>query len=387
MIRKQFLTLVGLALLAGCGGGSPGPATGRASVRIVWPEESRLVPRASQSLEVVVRDEDGVVVGSATLNRPSSSATLSPLPTGTLTASARAFPQAGAQGVVQAQASAPLVIQPGATTDLALTLASTITRVGVTPGSASVPAQTSQTFSATAYDGSGQVVLTAPGGFAWSVPSGAGFAQIDPATGALTGTAAGAARVRATESESGVVGEVNVSVLDVPVVSLTPASATVFLDATPVGFSASVSQGVGQGVTWSVSPSGGGGGTISATGSYSPPANPGTYAVVATSTVDSRWVGSATVTVPTPVVVFTQSVPSVGVGRTTTFATRVDNLTDQRVTWSVKEAGGGTITAGVYTAPAVRGTYTVVATSTRDSRYKAELPVRATAGTGVVVVQ
>jgi hypothetical protein len=36
---------------------------------------------------------------------------------------------------------------------------------------------------------------------------------------------------------------------------------------------------------------------------------------------------------------------------------------DQRVTWSVQEAGGGTVLNGIYTAPATAGTYHVVAQS------------------------
>jgi hypothetical protein len=389
MNRRNLLGLFGIALLvplAGCGGGESGVSTGRATVRVVWPDESRLIPRAAQSLEIVVRDEGGAIVGSAVLNRPANSVILSPLPTGTLTTSAKAFPQPGAAGVTQAQASTPLVILPGQDTNLAISLVSTIARVGVVPDTnPTIPAQTTRAFTATAYDAAGQVVLTAPDGFAWSLPTGGAFAQINATSGVLTGVTAGSARVRATETESGVQGEVDATINPAPAVILTPASATVFLDGTRT-FSASISQGVGQGVTWSVAPSSGG--TVNTSGLYAPPTTPGTYSVVATSTVDSRWTGTATVTVPTPVVVFTQSVPSVGVGRTTTFTARIDNLTDQGISWSVKETGGGTITpAGVYTAPTTRGTYTIVATSTRDSRFKAEFIVRATAGTGIVVVQ
>ncbi|MGC4044634.1 MAG: hypothetical protein QM758_12640 [Armatimonas sp.] len=383
--RRLFLALALPVLVMGCGGGGVGSATGRATVRVTWPEESRLIPRASQSLEVIVRDEQGLVVGTAVLNRPVSSTTISPLPTGNLTASARAFPQAGAVGVPQAQASAPLAIQANTDTNLGLTLASTIARVGVIPASSIVLAQTTRAFTATAYDAAEQVVLTAPSGFTWSLSAGTDFAQIDAVTGVLTGTTAGVARVRATEPESSVFGEVDATINPAPIVTVTPAAATVFLDGTQT-FSANVSQGVGNGVSWSVAP--GSGGTITMGGLFTPSATPGTYSVVATSTVDSRWIGSATVTVPTPIVVFTQTVASVGVGRTATFTARIDNLSDQGITWSVREAGGGSITAsGVYTAPATRGTYTIVATSTRDSRFKAEFSIRATAGTGVIIVQ
>jgi hypothetical protein len=51
-------------------------------------------------------------------------------------------------------------------------------------------------------------------------------------------------------------------------------------------------------------------------------------------------------------------------GSSFTLTATVHNASNSAVTWSVVEAGGGSITAaGVYTAPAIPGTYTVKATS------------------------
>ena len=56
------------------------------------------------------------------------------------------------------------------------------------------------------------------------------------------------------------------------------------------------------------------------------------------------------------------------VGTTRTYTATVGNSSNTSVTWSVVEAGGGTISAaGVYTAPATAGTYTVKATSAADT--------------------
>jgi hypothetical protein len=53
---------------------------------------------------------------------------------------------------------------------------------------------------------------------------------------------------------------------------------------------------------------------------------------------------------------------------TRTFTASVANTTNQNVTWSVVEANGGTISAGgVYTSPALPGTFTVKATSAADA--------------------
>jgi hypothetical protein len=44
----------------------------------------------------------------------------------------------------------------------------------------------------------------------------------------------------------------------------------------------------------------------------------------------------------------------------------VTNTSNTNVTWTVTEAGGGTVTNGIYTAPAAAGTYHVVARSVAD---------------------
>jgi hypothetical protein len=64
------------------------------------------------------------------------------------------------------------------------------------------------------------------------------------------------------------------------------------------------------------------------------------------------------------------------------FAAEVTGTAVTTVTWSVQEAGGGSVDgSGLYTAPAAPGTYHVIATSTAapESRGVAEVTVRATA--------
>jgi hypothetical protein len=71
----------------------------------------------------------------------------------------------------------------------------------------------------------------------------------------------------------------------------------------------------------------------------------------------------------------------VGAGGSLTFTAAVSGASDPSVTWSVREgARGGTITAGgFYTAPAVAGTYEVVATSVADPAKAAAAVVTVTA--------
>jgi hypothetical protein len=59
-----------------------------------------------------------------------------------------------------------------------------------------------------------------------------------------------------------------------------------------------------------------------------------------------------------------------------TFTASVNNSSNQAVTWSVVEAGGGSITQdGTYTAPATPGTYTVKATAGADATASGTAPV------------
>jgi hypothetical protein len=148
-------------------------------------------------------------------------------------------------------------------------------------------------------------------------------------------------------------------------VVVSPASADV-APSRNVQFTATVTGIVNQGVTWSVQePSGG---TITPAGLYTAPPTGGTYHVLAASVVDRTRTGSATVSVAAGADV-TVSPSTVGVpaGQTQQFTATVGGSPSTAVTWSVQEAGGGTITAqGLYTAPATSGTYHVVAANAAD---------------------
>jgi len=141
-----------------------------------------------------------------------------------------------------------------------------------------------------------------------------------------------------------------------------------------ISFQASVTgaaAGQSTAVTWSVQEATGG--SVSASGVYTAPLLAGTYHVVATSAADTSRTGTATVTVtPTPVIAVSISPNPVSVtpGGTLMLTATVTGTTSGQstaVTWSVLEAGGGTVSSsGLYAAPAVEGTYHVLATSVAD---------------------
>jgi hypothetical protein len=140
-----------------------------------------------------------------------------------------------------------------------------------------------------------------------------------------------------------------------------------------------------QSVTWAVA-EGDAGGTVTEDGTYTAPATEGTYHVVATSTVSPTSKATATVSVSLQAdrrvtVTVAPATATVAAGGSQAFACTVTGSTDTACAWSVREgASGGTVTsAGIYKAPAVGGTYHVVAASHADSTRSGAATVTVTA--------
>lgn len=146
-----------------------------------------------------------------------------------------------------------------------------------------------------------------------------------------------------------------------------------------IAFTATVTGTSNGRVTWSLDPAGGG--TLDATGLFTASANPGPYRVRATSVVDSNAYGDAAVTIQAPLAISVSVAPTSGSVygcQTLQLTATVQNATNPAVTWSVQEAGGGTVDAtGLYHAPAVTGssTFHVVATSAQDGTKSTTVPV------------
>jgi parallel beta helix pectate lyase-like protein len=165
-------------------------------------------------------------------------------------------------------------------------------------------------------------------------------------------------------------------------VTISPSS-TSTTTGTTVPFTASV-QGTAsdKSVTWKASL-----GSITSSGIYTAPANPGSATVTATSNADPTKSASATVTVtkapttPSPAVngvTVSPASTSATTGGTLQFTATVQGtVTDKSVTW---KASLGSITAsGLYTAPSKAGTDTVTATSHADSTKSGSATVSITA--------
>lgn len=200
------LSLVALVpLVAGCGGGSASPsrATGVA-IKIRWPETTRLVPAATRSLQVVIRDAANFETFRVA-NRPEgggfSTLVFFGLTPGSLDFSARAFAAEDAQGVAVASAQSRVTLAAGVQTDVTLNLASTISRIDVTPAENELlPGQT-VALTAAARNAAGDIVPVTASRTTWTSRD-TQVATVD-ANGVVTAGVPGSTQIVFKDTESG----------------------------------------------------------------------------------------------------------------------------------------------------------------------------------------
>jgi hypothetical protein len=212
---KSLMTATALFAIAGCGGGGieSHSGAGRAVLTVIWPDQTRLLPAASNSIKVTfVRATE--VVATRVLARPASgnqtSASFDNLKVGELTLTATALPNANGTGIAQAQGSTPVTIIDGQTTNVSVTMNSTIDHLEVTAPNTTVNLGGTLPLTVTARDGVGNVVLLSPGKLQWST-SNPTVASVN-STGLATGIAIGAAQITVTDTESGKSASVSLNV-------------------------------------------------------------------------------------------------------------------------------------------------------------------------------
>jgi len=224
-----FLSLLAV-LAAGCGGSAPEvtPPTddtaveyGGLSVRVEFPEaRAELIPVAAQSAKVVFTNKStGAELASRVLTPSDPATSVTGIIVGTVcTVTGSAHPNADGSGTAMASGSADVTVQSGVNASVVLSMSSTITSVEVTPAVETVPVGGTKSYTATAKDANGDVVMVAAT-WAFSVADTA-VATVD-ADGVVTGVAGGTTVLTATESESGRSGTAEIQV---PSIEVAPAS-------------------------------------------------------------------------------------------------------------------------------------------------------------------
>ena len=218
-----LLSVVACAMmisLFGCGGGGAGttdpPVTAgdsRAKLTFYWPERSRLIPLAAESIKVTFLNGSSVVA-TKTVARPSegdqTTVNFTALPATTLTLTAVAYPNPDGTGTAQASASRTVTVLKDITNQYVMTMASTITTINVSPVSPTINIGATASLTMTAYNSSSVAVLTDPSTITWTSTD-ESVATVND-SGVVTGVKAGTAIIRATDSESGVTGASTVTV-------------------------------------------------------------------------------------------------------------------------------------------------------------------------------
>jgi len=185
--------VAGLLLIPGCGGRGGEAVVQQASslaIRITWPKPTRVIPQAATAIHVEIDYASGAYAGQGviltTINSPynqntsgvstgsqgvttvsngNSTVTTVSLPVGTFLVNATATAPGSAPLAVGQ--SAPFTTTLGNTTNVSLTMASTIDHLNLAPTNSKVSIGGSVTLVATAVDASGAIVLTAPNPNFW----------------------------------------------------------------------------------------------------------------------------------------------------------------------------------------------------------------------------
>ena len=258
--------------------------------------------------------------------------------------------------------------------------------VALNPTSVSVAMGEKENFTATV-KGSSNTAVT------WSVDGvSGGNSSVGTITtsGAYTAPAQTGSHTVTATSVAETTSSANAAVTVVTGIGISPTSAT--LDGSggqpqTQQFTATVSASSSSAVNWSAS-----GGTITASGLYTPPNIAGTYTVTASNAADATSSASATVTV------FTLSVSpgsvTIAPSASQQFTANVQGLSNTAVNWSVDGVAGGNSSVGTisssgfYTAPASAGSHTVAVTSAADTSASASagvtVAVKVSSGPGVL---
>ena len=244
-----------------------------------------------------------------------------------------------------------------------------VIRVAISPGTATIDPGGTQGFSAS-------VTGTTNTAVSWSIQEGSAGGSITSAGVYTAPQATGTFHVIAASVQDPSKRATAVVIVPQISIQISPTSATLPVNTTfSSDFEGLVTGAVNDAVSWSMR-EGSAGGTIGSDpfgcfqcATYSAPATPGTYHVIATSVADASKSAVATVTVTPPVLSMFPPAEILGPEGPRQFGASILGITDQSVTWSVQEgSSGGSVDAnGLYTAPSAQGTYHLVATSTADA--------------------
>lgn len=225
----RFLALMGsliaLGGLIGCGGGGrtqladgiSKKSSGSIRMTVRWPHLTRLVPIATQSINIALT-ANGQQVGQQLVPRPTEGTDLSNivfdgLPSVDVTVQATALPANDGSGNALAHGTMVVTVQSGLVTHASLTMNSTIASVIITPAVHTLIAGSGTQVAASALDSSGSTVLTADSKWQWLSSNPSVIAVVSNGSQAtLQSRSAGSADISVVETETGFMTHVSIVV-------------------------------------------------------------------------------------------------------------------------------------------------------------------------------
>jgi hypothetical protein len=186
------------------------PRSASISLSIRWPEQTRLIPLAAQSIKIEIRDAQNNMIGDTPkiIARPvgnTSNIVLNDLQPGNISVKATAFPNIDATGIAQSTGIITTTIQTGQTTAALLVMDSTITSVKIN-GNDGTPLTIGQTrgLTAQALNSAGETVLVASSQWEWTGSNTANFTLTPSGESAsLLATSVGSTTISLKDKESG----------------------------------------------------------------------------------------------------------------------------------------------------------------------------------------
>ena len=202
-------------------GGSPaeatadGTGTGTGTVSVVWPARGRAIPTAANSILVKLTSGNSTVAQQLIV-RPSTGATFTNLPYGSLGVSVAAYPNADGTGVAQATGTGTMAVTIGIPGAASVSLASAVAYLAISPSAPTIGKGTAGTLTVSAHDASGNIVPLSTGGgtesISWTcdAPAIASISGTGP-TATATGLAVGSTTVHASFAANGAGATVSTS--------------------------------------------------------------------------------------------------------------------------------------------------------------------------------
>jgi hypothetical protein len=160
-------------------------------------------PLATKSYSTSITPPGGVpivVTKDKVRGLPLDPATFPSLPVGTLTSVTTAYSETGGTGIAVATATAPITITSGSTTNIQVSLVSTIDHLEATIDKPSIPVGATAQVSVVAKNASGSPVPLTSDSLRWSSDSSAASVDLN---GKVSGSSPGTAHIMVTDTESG----------------------------------------------------------------------------------------------------------------------------------------------------------------------------------------